>query len=220
MASPILLDNDIVLKTACYSLAEELLASVTTGDTPPAVLGVGKYVVRGRLQRDQRVNDIERALAAFARIIDAATLLEPDENELTMAADLEAEANRRDLDLDGGESQLLAILANRSCRLLVTGDKRAIIAIAAVAPTIAERRIGCLEQVMVQLIGGAGVEVVRERVCAEPDVDRAVTICFGCSRAAVDLEEVLAGLSSYIRYLSTQAPDVLISGDDLSDAAA
>lgn len=219
MAEPILLDNDVVLKVSCYSLAEEMLASLTRGGTAPAMLGVGRYVVLGRLRRDARISDTQRASAAFARIAKSVTLLEPDENELTVASELEAEANRRDLDLDGGESQLLAILANRSCPLLLTGDKRAVIAIGMVACEMARGRIACLEQLLLHLVRLVGLDLVRPRICAEPDVDRAAAICFSCSRQQTASDEVLQALRSYISFLANQAPAALISGDDLSGAA-
>ena len=218
MASPVLLDNDVVLKTACYSLAEEALVAMTREGTPPAMLGVGRYVVLGRIKRDRRIRDSRRANEALTAILESIALLEPNEAELAIAADFEAEANRRDLELDGGESQLLAILESRSSPALVTGDKRAIIAIAAVAMKLAAGRIGCLEQLMAHLTRAVGLEVVRARICAEPDVDRAISICFGCARDGSELADVMAGLTSYIGHLSKQAPGVLVPGDDLSRA--
>jgi hypothetical protein len=65
------------------------------------------------------------------------------------------------------------------------------------------------------------VREVRARVCAEPNVDRAVTNCFAC--ASPDLPEVadvLAGLASYVHHLDRAAPGVLIPDGDLSSLAA
>jgi hypothetical protein len=215
----VLLDNDVVLKIACYSLEGEMLAATTIEGAAPGMLGVGKYVIGRRLDRAGNIADVKRAKAAFDRLLSAVMLLEPAAEELEMAAELEAEANRQDLDLDGGESQLLAILTVRACRLLITGDKRAVVAKAAIAPGPAARRIGCLEQLIAELIRIGGAGHVRSRVCAEPEADRAIAICCGCSQAAVDQEQILAGLSSYVGHLDSSAPGVLLSGIDFTSLA-
>lgn len=221
MPERVLLDNDVVLKVACYALADETLAAATIDDIPPAMLGVGRFVVRSRLARASNIADPARAAAAFERMLAAMTLAEPDDAELAAAADLEAEATRRDLELDGGESQLLAMLANRACRLLITGDKRAIAAMAIVAAAQAGSRVACLEQLIAHLVATSGVREVRPGVCAEANVDRAVTNCFACAATdPPDGADVLAGLASYIRHLDRAAPGVLIPDGDLSSLAA
>lgn len=210
MPEQALLDNDVALKVACYSLTDETLAITTANDTPPGMLGVGRFVIRGRLDRASNVADPARARAALERLLDAVELVEPSDGELAMAAELEAEARRRDLELDSGESQLLAIIAKRNLHVLITGDKRAIAAMAVVAPAIAGHRVVCLEQLMALIVDVAGVDAVRPRVCIEPRVDRAVTACFGCAREAVSRDDVAAGLSSYIGHLDKSAPGVLM----------
>lgn len=221
MPERILLDNDVVLKVACYALVDETVAAATIDDIPPAMLGVGRFVVRGRLARAPNIADRARAAAAFERMLAAMSLVEPDDTEMAAAADLEAEANRRDLELDGGESQLLAMLANRACKLLITGDKRAIAAMAIVAVGVAGGRIACLEQLMAHIVTGTGVAVTHARVCAEAQVDRAITACFGCSTAAPPRDEdVLDGLASYSAHLDRTAPGVLIPGTDLRTVRA
>lgn len=210
MPEQVLLDNDVALKVTCYSLVSEMIVATTNDGAPPAMLAVGRFVIRRRLTRASNIADVSRAKATFERLLAAMSLLEPDDEELAMAADLEAEANRRDLDLDAGESQLLAILAKRACPLLITGDKRAVTAMALVAPELAANQIGCFEQLMAHLLNTTGIEVVRPLVCSEPHVDRAITSCFACSRSAADLEEVFAGLMSYIGHLNHSAPGVLM----------
>lgn len=211
MTEPILLDNDVALKVACYSLVDELISTATVDNVPPAILGVGRFVIRGRLDRASNISNVPRAKTAFGRLLSTVSLVEPDDQELAMAAALEAEASRRDLELDGGESQLLAILAKRACPLLVTGDKRAIFAISQIALELAAKRICCLEQLMAQLVEATGVDAVRSQVCSEPGVDRAVTSCFSCSADKTDQEGVMAGLTSYINHLDRTAPGVLIA---------
>jgi hypothetical protein len=215
MTEPVLLDNDAALKIACYSLVDEMLASTTIGDCPPAILGVGRFVIRGRLAKANNIADPERASEAFERLLEKISLVEPDSTELAIAADLESEANRRDLELDGGESQLLAIMTNRGWPLLITGDKRAIAAMAVVGPGEAQGKVACLEQLVAQLVRELGWSVVRLLVCAEPAIDRALTVCFGCSGSGPGEEGVLSGLASYIGHLAKAAPGMLFEGEVL-----
>lgn len=217
MPERVLLDNDVVLKAAAYALADETVAATNIDDTPPAMLGVGRFVIRNRLTRASNIADVSRATEAFGQMLAAMTLVEPDDDEMAAAADLEAEAIRQDLELDGGESQLLAILANRACSLLVTGDKRAIAAMAIVAAAEAGGRVACLEQLIAHIVARSGTPFVQPRVCAEPKVDRAITSCFACSSPVrPDVADVLAGLASYIGHLDRSAPGLLLPGHDLS----
>jgi hypothetical protein len=221
MAERVLMDNDVVLKAACYALGDEVLSATTLERVPPAMLGVGRFVIRSRLTRASNIADSGRATIAFERMIATMLLVEPDEDELAAAADLEAEAIHRDLELDGGESQLLAILAKRACSLLITGDKRAIAAMAVVATADVGSRIACLEQLIAHVATANDFPSVRTRICAEPKVDRAITSCFACSSPNTpDTADVLTGLASYASHLDRSAPGVLIRGNDLSSLTA
>ncbi len=221
MTEQILLDNDVILKVARYSLVDEMLAAIPADDATLGMLGVGRFVVRGRIERDRRLADPARALAAFEELLARTTLLEPTADEIALAAQLEAEASRVDLELDGGESQLVAMLACRACCLLITGDKRAVMAISEVARHLAEGRIACLEQLVAQIVARVGSARVRQAVCAEPTADRALALCLGCGREAQPSDEdVLAALASYSGDLGRTAPGTLLPGTDLSALAA
>lgn len=220
MPERVLVDNDVALKVSCYDLVDETLTAITVEGVPPAMLGVGRFVIRGRLAKSRNIADAAKAASAFERLLAAMLAVEPNEAELSLAADLEAEASKRDLELDGGESQLLAILACRGCDLLLTGDKRAISAIAATAAALAASRVACLEQLMCQLVTKVGAPGVWPGVCAEPNMDRAITACFGCARSAPPTnDEVAEGLASYVNHLDRTAPGVLLPGIDLTQLA-
>jgi hypothetical protein len=216
MGERVLVDNDIALKIACYELCAEMLAVTTIDGNPPALLGVARFVIRGRLARAANIANRQAACAAFEDLLRAAMTIEPSDAELTVAADLEAVAVRRNLELDGGESQLLAVLVNRGCDLLLTGDKRAIAAMAIVAPAKARGRVACLEQLVGEIVRRIGAGAVRAHVCNESGVDKAITACFACaSTAAPSGDDVLGGLSSHIGHLARAAPGVLVDGNDL-----
>ncbi|WP_062177773.1 hypothetical protein [Sphingopyxis sp. C-1] len=215
MTDQVLLDNDVSLKVACYLLVEQMLSITTVNGFPPAMLGVGKYVVRSKIERGDKIVDREAALAAFELLAANIMWLEPTEKEVAFAANLETAAMRNGLELDGGESQLLAILIQRACMLLITGDKRAIAALSVVAADIAGGKLYCMEQLMTRLVQVFTPETVRPRVCAEPSVDRAITASFGCSQPSAEVDDILAGLTSYIAHLESSAPAMLLHTNGL-----
>jgi predicted nucleic acid-binding protein len=216
MGESVLVDNDIALKIACYTLCTEMLAVATINGYPPSLLGVARFVIRQRLNRAANIANKQAASAALEHLLRSVRAIEPNEAELMMAADLETEAAHRNLEFDTGESQLLAVLIHRGCDLLLTGDKRAIAAMAIVAPAEAYGRVACLEQLIGEIVRQIRAGAVRPHVCSEPAIDRAITLCFVCSRStAPSEEEVLEGLASYIGHLAREAPGVMVDGYDL-----
>jgi len=217
----ILIDNDVIIKIAAYSLGSEFVNKASVDDVPPALLSVGRFVARDRLTRSRRFKDGAAALKRFEAILPSLLLVEPTEAELVSAAELEAVAITSNVELDSGESQLLAILLTRAAKLLVTGDKRAIRAIATIANTEVVGRVACLEQLVVSIVDLAGVDRVRELVCREPDADRAISICLHCtSGSPASQAEVMAALRSYVDHLRNDTAAVLLSGISLSSLAA
>jgi hypothetical protein len=216
MAERVLVDNDVLLKVAAYDLGEAFLARTCLAGNRPALLGVAVFVTRRRLARVSK-NNGTTAATALEKILAAAVALEPSDDELTLAADLESAAVHRGLELDSGEAQLLAILVHRNVALLLTGDKRAIFAIGQVGPQAAHGRVGCFEQLMRDFVlRSEPIEGLRDCVCREPDADRTMSICFACHVPSEERSaaQILEGLESYIRYLDGQAPGVLISTAD------
>jgi len=221
MSDQILIDNDIVLKACCYDLDEELAACVLVGERSLYALGVIDFVIRKRISRSKGIKNKECAAGNLDRMLARVNRIEPEAGELELAAALEDDALRRGLDLDSGESQLLAILILRSASLLLTGDKRAIRAIEAIIQTSdrggdAARRVGCFEQVVMAILGRLGVEALHSKICSEPGVDGALSICFSCASGLLNPESILEGLVSFISDLRRSAPCVLIDSDDLS----
>jgi predicted nucleic acid-binding protein len=217
----VLIDNDVIIKLSAYELGQALVDATSLGELPPSMLSVGRFVVRDRLARAGRIAGSVAALSCFERLLPELQLIDPTDQEIAMAADFEDIANRYNLELDGGESQLLAILLARAAGLLITGDKRAIRAIATVAAAPSEGRVACLEQLIATIVGQVGGEAVRAGVCREPAADKAVTICFGCeSRQAPAAADILAALESYIDHIRRDACGVLLTGWDVSALAA
>jgi hypothetical protein len=220
MRERVLLDNDVLIKMSAWQLGGPLTDCLTTASGPPAMLGVAAFVIRRKLGKIGLQNPVA-AEAAFAKLCDDLSLVEPTEEELHTAAALEEAANRADLQFDTGESQLAAILLHRGGALLATGDKRAIAALAVVARNELAGRVAPLEALLRQIAARIGMEQLRAHICSEPTADRSAAICFACHRQeAILAAEVEACLASYLRDLAKVAEPILISDDALSALAA
>jgi len=221
----LLLDVDVVIKLAAY----DLLADITHPGCEPkcmrntGVIATTKYVARGRLKRV--ATDATAATARLYQYLSSATVLEPTEAELQLAATLEGEAALAGVALDTGESQLCAIAILRGVPALLTGDKRAIAAaesLLATVPLLGElaARLVCLEQAVMLAVQRLGALVVRSRVLAEMEVDKAINICFQYTSPAVPDTFEPTGLASYIDSLRSSAPTLLMPGDSLTLSVA
>ena len=215
-----LLDNDVVLKACRISAIAELL-SLLEPHGRLGMLGSARYVLQRRLSRLPACIDRQTALAGLEAILAAVDAVEPNDADLSVAADLQEEAQRTGLPLDGGESQLIAMLLRQRATALLTGDKRALAAAERVLATLgllngAAGRIACLEQIAYSLMGKLGVSVLRTRVCADQAVDQALAISFACHSPDARASDVTGALESYVLDLRTQAPILLVPGNDLS----
>jgi hypothetical protein len=210
----VVIDNDIVFKGVCYGILRDILQinEGTKGDV--GVLGAARFVVAKKIQRTKLNRTTELVMLELATFLSAATTLEPTDDEQALAADLESAAQRLGINLDVGESQLCAVAIERLVPLLLTGDKRAITAMEYLLDTEVRLqdlcgKIRCLEQAVACVLHQKELETLRTAICAEAAVDKALTICFGCSNANIQRETVLEGLDSYVRALRSAAPHIL-----------
>ncbi len=221
MANSVLMDNDVILKMCCYGLVDEVTALFGAEGRTIHALGVARYVLGRAITKRKNITDREGAAARLVSLLGRAQHIEPSAEEVALAAEFEAAAQSFEVELDGGESQLLAVLIMRSAALLLTGDKRAI---RAIEPVVREAehqkrvagRIVCLEQLAAALIGRHGAEAIRGRVCGEAAVDKSLAICFSCSSSGCEAPSILEGLASYVRDLRRGLQYALAEGDDLA----
>lgn len=208
------LDNDIILKSVCYDLVEEVLGAVVEPGSDVLVLGAARYVVRGKLRKLGLGDSLASAEATFAKFLSSATELELDDQERKLAAQLEFLAQKEGLPLDGGESQLAAAATLRTLKALVTGDKRAIKSLESLLglePQLAglSSKIICLEQIVVRILSKHDPTHVRQRICARAQADKSLAIVFSCSAAVWGPDGARQGLESYIANLRALAPRLL-----------
>jgi hypothetical protein len=209
------IDNDILFKGACYGLLSELLATICSSAELAGVLGSSRFVLPKKIQGSKLRRDKAAALAGLFEFLASRTEeLEPTDSEQSMAADLELRALELGLNLDSGESQLCAILVHRVLLLLLTGDKRAIAAMEGLI--VADSRLAplcgkvtCLEQLVLGALAQIGSAQLKSAICAEPETDKALTICFSCGQESVPSSNFAQGLHSYISAVRASASRAL-----------
>jgi len=208
-------DNDVLIKGACYSVLAELLLAFG-GRGSLGVLGAARYVVADRLSRDERVLHRDQAIVRWEEFLGLAEELEPSPEALDLATTFEEVALSVGVALDVGESLLCAVAIVRPVPSVITGDKRAIEAMEILVPTVNQLetlagRVVCLEQLIEALVRRLGVDATRLAICRQPKADRALSICFQCGLGA-DGQLDPDGLRSYIADLRGRAPTMLAGG--------
>lgn len=208
-----LADNDILIKVAAYGLASEVVGCLAREFGAVSVLAVARFYVPKCLRRTPLEKGAALALSAFEEVSASLNFLEPDTAETRLAAEIELVARKANLALDVGESQLIAIALLRNVRALVTGDKRAIEGMEPVLQSLGghealKNTVICIEQIMKRLLMQP-LPALNLAICAEPQIDTALRVCFSCSTMSGSVAEWIAGLDSYIAALRTKAPNVL-----------
>ncbi|WP_420607293.1 hypothetical protein [Novosphingopyxis sp.] len=210
----VLVDNDVVFKLCAFGYHGVLVDGAVWA--PASMLPFGKFVLRDLARKSRGVCNREGLTAAVEEVISGIEVMRPSGAAIELAADLEEAANAKALELDAGESQLLAMLILGEARLIITGDKRAVAAIEVLEPRRARQRIASLEQLLVMLLELGHFKDLRRGVCAEPQVDTATTACFACHSEQPARADIEAGLKSYIAVLKIIAPTVLCDRAELA----
>jgi hypothetical protein len=208
-----LVDNDILLKGACYRLLATLVA-MKCGTERVGYLAAARFVLSKKIGRATLRGNAVEAQAELLNFLSEHEAIETTAEEQALAAILETAAQSLPVNLDTGESQLLAVLVLRTLPSLLTGDKRAIIAIerlldATTGLSEAAGKITCLEQLVKLAILGSDPMATRTAICKEPEVDLALSVCFSCFSPDVTATSILEGIDSYISDLRQKAPRAL-----------
>ena len=213
-------DTDVLLKVAAYRLRAELVAVLKPNGTP-AALGLTHLIAGKQLARKQGVRDGPGAMAELQNLLALLGRLEPDDEEIALAADLAAKAQGQGLPLDAGEAQLTAITIMRELPLLVTGDKRALGALASLLVSEPNRvalvgRLACFEQILMSVASLIGEQGLRSRVCVEPDVDGAMRLACSCGHEEWDPVQLRDACHSFVGAVRLKAGDLLVAGSALA----
>ncbi len=209
------IDNDVLLKGACYGLLLEMVSTIPSHPSQIGVLGAAQFVVIKNLNKKNYCSSPEEAKNYLMGFIGEVSILEPNADELAFAAELEHMAQRAGVSLDGGESQLTAMVIVRNFDCFVTGDKRAIAALGYLRENDQhlkkmDGKVLCLEQIIERLLSSSIDPItVRDAICNEPNVDKAVTICFSCKNKELQPDQWMVGLNSYIADTRNKAKTLL-----------
>ena len=103
-------DNDVILKAVCYGLTSTFWPACTRERV--GVLGVARYVITRSIEKADLNGDKAVVQAGLSEFLGDSTVLEPTDDEVQLAAEMEREAQEAGLALDAGESQLCSM--NRS----------------------------------------------------------------------------------------------------------
>lgn len=191
-----LLDSDAAKKICQYRLLNELAAALGCALSDFAVLPQLKYQLK--LANADKARDklgSQEAVDMARQLVEAAS-------EVVVLADSAnplLELNRPDI--DSGEATLFAALHGDDDSSLVSGDKRAFVALSKVddIPVVDAlwARLICLEEALLLILQHAEFQQVSEKVRSVPVVDMAISIAFGRVHAN-PIDDVLNGLNSYL----------------------
>lgn len=210
MPTPLLIDNDVVIKLSQYGLLDQLLPAVGAEAESTFVLEELRYVAK--LHKPEEAEKFFGSAEAYKMALDFYNECSFAEIESTEIVNLILSLDRPNL--DQGEQVLLGCLMEKENSKMFTGDKRAIGAIDKLEKdglvTLGVHRILILEVAIRRLIGYLGFEEVSLRIRAQPDVDTAICLCFGRSSPS-NAETVSAGLASYIDNLTAKHGELIYS---------
>lgn len=192
--SRLLADNDVLLKAAHWGMLDYI--PTCTGIAWPAtsVLESLRFRTSRRDPKLFRHPDIADALKA--RLDLTAPMPVPDPSVVARLQGI--------IDLDAGEIALIAAVLPCPDALLMTGDKRALAALAQSGMedlnAHLQGRVVCLEHLLHHVLEIAGVARLAELVSPYPDLDTAAR-CVLPGRGRPDERDVREGLASYLRDL-------------------
>jgi hypothetical protein len=207
VTEPTLYDNDAALKLSAYGCWDWLAKSPYF---PPAILRVSTFSIRSQARKKAKfqISDADGFNAQLEKFLGQCIVIEPTDEEIAIATDLEEKATEVGGELDTGESQLIAVLVTRLFPYLVTGDKRAVRALVPLGLQHADGRIVCLEQALRFVVENCDWAALRTNVCSEKRIDTACLTAFGCySDPTQDI--LLEGLASLIGHLKKEAGALL-----------
>lgn len=204
-----LIDSDVARCMCTYGLIEDLATALGVELTD--------FFILSQLQYQLRLANPAKALKKLGSVegVQQAKLLVENASEIEVMTE---SANYVLLDgtpgIDGGELALLAALCDNPDTGLVTGDKRALVALCLVAGPIESKftwaQILCLEEAVARLVAHFGLDHVSRKVRAQPGANTALDMIFGKSQAS-KLEDVNAGFRSYLNDLLTQTQGKYVS---------
>jgi hypothetical protein len=194
-----LLDSDAAKKICQYHLLHELAGALDCAISDFAVLPQLKFQLR--LTKDEKALaklGTEEAVSLARNLVASASEVEVSAE----AANPLLLLNRPDI--DSGEATLFAALHGAEGAELLSGDKRAYVALSKVdgMPVVDAlwSRLICLEEAVYLIVRSTDFQLISDKIRARPEVDMAISISFG-RVAANSPETVIEALQGYMSSL-------------------
>jgi hypothetical protein len=186
-------DNDVIYKVCQYGLQDEFLGVYSAASDNLYILPTLKF--RAYLADQSKSIKFLGSLEAYQRVTYVVSkCCEANLGDALMKEVLESDY----LNIDEGELILAFCVQENAGSELLTGDKRAVVAFSQRNRFLfCQYRVQILEQIMLRILESFNFEEVRNKVLANPDVDKALTMCF----RSPDAQGVCRGLNSYINNL-------------------
>lgn len=197
-----LLDADALSKLAHWDLLDELALLTGVPNSHTATLSSLVHRASKCRERPDGKLFLDTTVAARAHeyLKQLAPLPAPDEKFIALVQHVPA--------IDPGEALLFAALFANENSILITGDKRAVTALARAICTPAltrlSGRIVVIEQIILACLKNRGIDWLRKHICPYRTTDKAIGIAMG-SDCMAPAESVDAGLHSYIAELQSCA---------------
>ena len=196
-ASTLLIDVDAMCKLAHWNLLESLPAITGVPPADCATLPSCRHRAAKALTKLDKVFKCVEAATEVLRAVDAfGDLPQPDPSLLEPFQDVAG--------IDSGEAVMFARMIEQPSAILLTGDKRAMRAAAALPMSVrgpVAARVLPVECVVKCALDMFGLDELRTRVCPWKEVDKAIAIVMG-SRCDQPEASVREGLASYLGELA------------------
>lgn len=194
-----MLDSDAAKKICQYELLPEFLQALGCEVTSLAVLPQLKYQLKVKDDAKvlSRLGTIE-AVTQIRQLVAAAHEVEVSVDMAIPVLELSGP------DIDSGEAVLFAAMLTEAESRLISGDKRAYIALSKIDGEPVDplwARLLCFEEAIHIMIENVDFEQVSNKVRARLDVDTAMANAFGRSEAS-SCDSVVDALKSYISALA------------------
>lgn len=201
----LLLDVDAVSKLSHWQLLPELPALLGRDwAAMSTITSLKPRTARATTAPDGKLfHTCEAAETALAALVQMPPLATPSPAVLGAFQDVAG--------IDPGEALLFALASEGGSREVLTGDKRAIKALAAMPPSLQaslQGRLLIVEQVVYLALQRHGLEWLRQRVCPQKGIDTAIAIVMG-SRCDASEASVMDGLLSYVDEVGAFAGSML-----------
>jgi hypothetical protein len=204
----VLADNDILVKLATCDLFEEFLSAFSLTIADVRIVKAARYSIRAKRIRDKAgPQGYERLIKFLENVADISEIPDPDR-----IATLTEQPS-----IDPGEAVLFAVCPSIPDAVIVTGDKKSLIALA-VAATNSESfanllrdlrtKVFCFEYILIEIIKFSGFDSISQRLIDGRECDRCLKNCIGSGLTATEAS-VLEGLTSYINDLKSQVGELL-----------